>query len=394
MNTECCQQNICINKSHVDTNWRWTVMRFAVATIILTAGGCLDYENNKPNDSWANLRVREYPFIKKERSVKKLLDISNEDRELIWNFVKLPKNEELGLSFVFHYWAVYSLRPEKYQNEIAFFRSIIQQEKKGKEILGDPVFRPSKFGIAMVSGRTSRSYETHRDQGLAELGLLGIPSTFEIEVSGRKCSLKDAIRECIANFYLNEKELAWSATVLALYLPPQKEWINRFGEQCTFEVLVDKLLQCRFEDNSCAGVHLLEALTLIYEVSLKEGILLREVQQKLREHLRIILDTVIQSQDKTGYWRLDWFNAIPDYNQPFDKPHVWTPPDDKENRLLATCHLVEWMLGLPDEFEVPDLTLLRSGEWMLNHLRNKNLKEPALICPYGHAVRDLELLSR
>jgi hypothetical protein len=182
--------------------------------------------------------------------------------------------------------------------------------------------------------------------------------------------------------------------VLALYLPPQKEWINRFGESCTFDVLVEKLLQCRFEDNSCAGAHLLESLTLIYEISLRENILTKKVQQKLRERLRIILSTVIRCQDNAGYWRLDWFNAIPSYSQPFDKQHVWTPHDDNESRLLATCHLIEWMLGLPDEFEIPDSTFIRGGEWMLNYLRSKKSDEPALICPYGHAVRDLELLSR
>ncbi|MDR1964117.1 MAG: hypothetical protein LBQ50_10095 [Planctomycetaceae bacterium] len=44
MNTKCCQQNICINKSHVDTNWRWTVMRFVVATILLIAAGLKAYQ--------------------------------------------------------------------------------------------------------------------------------------------------------------------------------------------------------------------------------------------------------------------------------------------------------------------------------------------------------------
>jgi uncharacterized membrane protein YphA (DoxX/SURF4 family) len=36
MNTECCQQDIC-PECRSDTNWSWTVMRFAVAAILLMA---------------------------------------------------------------------------------------------------------------------------------------------------------------------------------------------------------------------------------------------------------------------------------------------------------------------------------------------------------------------
>jgi hypothetical protein len=145
-----------------------------VAFILLITAGCKDGVNNKPD----NIRIRENPFTVKETPIKRLIDLSDEDRELIWNIAKLPENDRLGLSYIFHYLAVYSLRPQQYQHEIAFLHSIIQQEEKGREILGNSVFHSSKFGIAMVAGRTSRSYETHRDQGLAELGLLNVPSTF------------------------------------------------------------------------------------------------------------------------------------------------------------------------------------------------------------------------
>jgi uncharacterized membrane protein YphA (DoxX/SURF4 family) len=37
MNTECCRQNACCGEQSVDLNRRWTVMRFAVALILLIA---------------------------------------------------------------------------------------------------------------------------------------------------------------------------------------------------------------------------------------------------------------------------------------------------------------------------------------------------------------------
>ncbi|MDR2707050.1 MAG: hypothetical protein LBC02_14860, partial [Planctomycetaceae bacterium] len=102
---------------------------------------------------------------------------------------------------------------------------------------------------------------------------------------------------------------------------------------------------------------------------------------------------VIRTQDETGYWKLDWFTSISSYEYPYDKPHIWTPTDDQESRLLATSHLIEWMLELPEDFEVPDSTLVRGGRWMLNHLKTKKYEENTPICPYAHVVRDLELLA-
>ncbi len=338
--------------------------------------------------------MREKPFEKHERPLKQYIELSAEDREHIWSLGKLPADDELGLSYVLHYLALYSSRPKEFQNEKEHLMSILQKEDIGRKALGDPVFHASKFGIAMSSGRTSRAQETHRDQGLAELGLLGMPSTLEIEVDGKTRRLSDAIRECVANFYLQENELAWSATAVALYLPPQKEWTNRFGEKCNFDQLVDELFKRRFEDNSCAGPHLLEALTLIYAISLEEDILEVETKQKLKTRLHSILDAVIQGQHETGYWRVDWFVEVPEYDMPFDKPHVWTPKDDDESRLLATSHLVEWMLDLPEEFDVPDEALSKAGQWMLRYLKTKRPEDNVPICPYGHAIRDLELLSR
>ncbi|MDR1383972.1 MAG: hypothetical protein LBJ67_09035 [Planctomycetaceae bacterium] len=340
-----------------------------------------------------SVKIREFPF-KKISHKRPLIELTEQEKEFIWNFASLPTHhEELGLSYILHYLKVYAEKPEQYQKETEYLLSVIQKEDVGKNVLGTPVFFTSKFGISIVSGKTKRSQETHRDQGMAELGLLGIPSSFEVEISEKIYPLSDAIRECAANFYLEEKELAWSAIVLALYLPPIQEWTNRFGEKCSFDALAIELMKQRFEENSCAGAHLLESLTLIYEISLECPILSFEVQNQLKKYLHDILTTVIHEQNIAGYWELDWFVKIPDYGQPFQNPHVWTPSVDSESRLLATCHLVEWMLDLPEEFDVPNETLKKAGMWMLNHLKTKKYGENTPICPYAHVVRDLELLG-
>jgi hypothetical protein len=349
------------------------------------------YQTNNPSFS-DTVKIREYSY-KKNTHKRPLLKFTEQEKDLIWNFVSLPQNDKLGLSYLLHYLKVYAEKPEKYRQETEYLLSLLQKEEMGRKALGNPVFCASKFGISIVSGKTKRSQETHRDQGMAELGLLGIPLSLEVEVSGKKYPISDAVRECVANFYLKEKELAWSAIVLTLYLPPVKEWINRFGEQCSFDTLTAELMKRRFEENSCAGAHLLESLTLIYEISLDVPILSFDVQKTLKNYLHTILTTVIQEQNSAGYWELDWFVKIPDYGLPFQNPYVWTPSNDGESRLLATCHLVEWALDLPEEFEAPDETLKNAGMWMLNHLKTKKRGENTPICPYAHVVRDLELLA-
>jgi hypothetical protein len=339
-----------------------------------------------------SVSIREEPFVF-ESKTKPLIPLAASERDEMWEFVRMPKDEEMGLSTIVHLLKVYSERPEKYAEEIRYLMSVIQNEEMAKKVLGDMLFRPSKLGIAITTGRTARSQETHRDQGVAELGWLGIPTTFEIDTNGKKYPFRETIKECVANFYLQKSELAWSAVALTLYLPPQSEWVNRYGERCNFDQLTDELLKRRFEDNSCAGAHLLESLTLIYKVSLEEKIISPEKQRKLNERLRTVFITLLQTQHETGYWRLDWFTSIPGYEQPFKDQHRWTPPDDPEGRLLATCHVVEWMLELPDEFDVPDEMLAKAGRWMLEHLKTKNPEDFIPVCPYAHVVRDLELLS-
>ena len=385
-----------MNESNQRTSFRVraeTCLRVGVVLVLLTVMTQISCQRvTEAKSIQSAITPREKPFTFESKR-KPLIHITPVEKDEIWEFVRLPKDEELGLSTIVHLLKVYSERPEKYAEEICYLTSVIQKEEMAKKVLGDTLFRPSKFGIALVTGRTTRSQETHRDQGVAELGWFGTPTTFEIETNGKKYPFREAVKECVANFYLQNRELAWSATVMALYLPPQREWTNRYGERCNFDQLVDELMKRRFEDNSCAGVHLLETLTLIYKISVEEKILSLEKQEELGERLHVIFDALLRVQHESGYWRSDWFTSIPSYGQPFKGKRKWTPSDDPKSRILATCHVIEWFLELPDEFNIPDQTLMNAGRWMLEHLKAKDLGGFYRPCPYTHVVRDLELLS-
>ena len=168
-------------------DWAVPIALLSVLISLVLVVGCS--HGSKPPEhlgSNAILIIREQPFVKMERQIPKILDISEQDREHVWSLAKLPKDNELGLSDIFHFLALYSVRAGDYRNEIEYLMSVIQDGEIGKKVLGDPVFHSSKFGIAMVTGRTARAQETHRDQGLAEFGSLGIPSTLPVEIGGKK----------------------------------------------------------------------------------------------------------------------------------------------------------------------------------------------------------------
>jgi hypothetical protein len=109
----------------------------------------------------------------------------------------------------------------------------------------------------------SKVGETHRDQVLATFAALDLPLNTPISVGSNKLSINDLLSECVANFYLKQKEPAWTAIALTKYLPPQDKWVNRFGEATSFSQLVRHLFVVDLNTQSCGGTHILEALIQI-----------------------------------------------------------------------------------------------------------------------------------
>src|SRR5207302_3298465 len=99
------------------------------------------------------------------------------------------------------------------------------------------------------------SMELHRDQTLAAFAELGLPLSFTLQGDGGTGTLRDVLDDSLANFHLGQKELAWTALAYALYLPPVKSWINRYGERFGFDQLVSEMLDRPLDAESCGGTH-------------------------------------------------------------------------------------------------------------------------------------------
>ena len=107
----------------------------------------------------------------------------------------------------------------------------ITHEPTAIRVFGESPFVETRYGIRYRDVADSNASESHRDIGLATFAALRFPLDLPIHVGGQKYSIADLLSESIANFYMEQREPAWTAMAYAYYLPPHRRWRNRYGEE-------------------------------------------------------------------------------------------------------------------------------------------------------------------
>jgi hypothetical protein len=145
---------------------------------------------------------------------------------------------------------------------------LLTRESLGTKYFGDAPFVRTRDGIRFVMkpGSNMRWNEAHRDHALGCFAELGVGLDFPVVFDNATGSIREVLADSIANFCLQQQELAWTAVAYALYLPPSRSWSNRFGETTSFDDLTNALLDFPMVDASCAGTHLAYALSVIARV--------------------------------------------------------------------------------------------------------------------------------
>jgi len=221
--------------------------------------------------------------------------------------------------------------------------------------------------------------EVHRDQCLATFAQLNLPLDTPMHAGGKTHAIANLLSEAIANFDMDEKEPAWTAIALAKYIPPEKDWVDRFGKRTSFSQLARRLLKVDSNTQSCGGTHIFEALGLIAKADLRSPILNSETRRQLNTYLAAMLHEIVQRQQADGSWNKGWCGEIS--NDGIGR--MATP----EERVLVTGHLFGILHEVDYGGYIPNDVYIRASKWLSECLSSKEAHPiNSWLCPFTHAA--------
>lgn len=224
----------------------------------------------------------------------------------------------------------------------------------------------------------------------ATIDLAGVALSIPVRGADRPASVRDLLCDSVANFYLGQDELSWTAVAYALSLRPAATWTNRYGETFSFDDLAAALLKPPAAHPSCGGTHLLFALTVLRRADDQCRILSPKARARVGEALARAVSAARRSQRADGSWPIDWHLGQ------FEPPGLGVgPPTDPEvDALIATGHLAEYLAYLPASEQAGGDHLRRAAIWLQAPMERLTLEERARwLCPLIHAACALRCLS-
>ena len=273
---------------------------------------------------------------------------------------------------------------------------LLHSERGSEHFGGARALCPTRYGARFplhqkaALGTEQPSAESHPGQTLSVLAGLGVPLSQPIQLPDDETgTLQQVLDDMAANFVL-EGEIYWDAAALTLYVPPARSWTNKFGEEFTFDMLAEELLNRDLAESSCSGTHGLISLTILMRVDEQTEILSPRIRKKLRQRLADVATVLVEGQLPDGSWQLDWHAPLS------GRPSSRNQRRTETTGVLATGHHLEWLLMLPDEMRPDDQVFARAAEWLLAALLQQTEDREWVqrwYCPASHAARAVKILS-
>ncbi len=258
--------------------------------------------------------------------------------------------------------------------------SILTDETYAKEILGKSPFVRTRDGVRyhITSDITIGSDigELHRDQCLSTFATMGLPLDTPIYLIDEQLIIEDILNESIARFGLEQEELAWTTMAYAKYLPPKKEWSNRFGELTTFDLLATHLIDQDLSKHSCAGTHIAGALVQIYNADIKHNVLENQTRSRLEQYIKTIVNDLTERQSDGGSWEWNWCRYIGHGQE-----------TDLTSQMLVTGHILEILNVLEPSLRPSTNVYYNSARWIHRNINTFQDTGAAWLCPYTHAAK-------
>jgi hypothetical protein len=300
-----------------------------------------------------------------------------------------PLTPELNVSYCCHLLRIYGLGPihhDRFSSGRDVLRALTDHNE-GVRFFGTPVFFQTRSGIRYqdLHYRHVLAGENHQDICLATFAEVGLPLTTPFAGATSSYSLRELLRDSVNNFDIRQDELSWTTIAYALYLPPEKTWINRYDESFTFDDLAKTLMRGSFIRASCGGTHILYALTMLIRTDSSLHCLSQGVRDDVFEYLKQMIKTAVESQREGGFWMMDWYRSS---SRDANAHYADQPLDDLDSRLLVTGHLLEWLELLPIGLQPPLHVYRRAATWLCQ-VPMEGARTAAVVgafCPHTHAV--------
>lgn len=254
----------------------------------------------------------------------------------------------------------------------------LTDEQFAEAVFGNSPFVRTRHGVRYLLARSGLDgekpwAESHRDQCLASLASLGVPLHQPLVLKDASARVHDLLTESIANFSLDQAELAWTAIAYSHFLPPLSSWKNRFAEECSFSTLLNQLIESGYDQQSCGGMHVLESVIAILTADGDHDILTPPARARGNRFLVESMELVVRNQRLTGEWGMEW-------NGKRSRP-------DFGSDVLITGHMLD--LISQSRRIPPSPTAINKGVgWAVAQLSSWPKNNTAYsVCPLTHILR-------
>lgn len=254
--------------------------------------------------------------------------------------------------------------------------------RHGENQFGSPPFTETRFGLRPNLASRS-SAESHDGQSLAVFAQLDL--SMDTTISGdfqKEHSIRSLMADLIASFSRDQREVEFAASAFAAYLPPFRQWRNKWGHVSSFDDLCDELLTRDLSKSSCCGCHVLESLIAIRQIHRDYApILSDEVFRRVDDRVNELTARALAAQCPDGSWTAKWHN---------ERSQTTIADVPLDERLLATSHLLHVLLNVPQDAIAAREAAERARAWLkrtVDMISGDDNFIVANLCPYTHAFQ-------